>query len=76
VLAGGPAIIGAWIGALAFNGSVVAFLLGLGAGAIVQVIVQLSPSIRNESGRYLYPQSVAGLIAGIGILYVTSLLVA
>jgi ZIP family zinc transporter len=75
LLAGGPAIIGAWIGASAFNGSVVAFLLGVGAGAIVQVIVQLAPFIRDESGRHLYPKSVAGLVAGIGVLYLTSLLV-
>jgi ZIP family zinc transporter len=76
LLAGAPAIVGAWVGALSFNGSLVAFLLGLGAGAIGQVVVQLAPSIRNESGRYLYPQTVAGLLAGIGILYATSLLVA
>ena len=52
LIAGGPAILGAWIGASAFNGSVVAFLLGVGAGAIAQVIVQLAPFIRDEAGRY------------------------
>jgi ZIP family zinc transporter len=75
LLAGGPAIAGAWIGASAFNGSLVAFLLGIGAGAIAQVIVQLAPFIRNEAGRHLYPKSAGGLIAGIGVLYATSLLV-
>ena len=75
LLAGGPAIVGAWIGASAFNGSVVAFLLGAGAGAIAQVIVQLAPFIRDEAGRHLYPKSAAGLIAGIGVLYLSSLLV-
>ena len=75
LLAGGPAILGAWIGASAFNGSLVAFLLGVGAGAIAQVIVQLAPFIRNEAGRHLYPKSAGGLIAGIGVLYATSLLV-
>ena len=34
---------GAWIGASAFNSSLAAFLLGAGAGAIVQVIQQLTP---------------------------------
>jgi ZIP family zinc transporter len=75
LIAGGPAILGAWIGASAFNGSVVAFLLGVGAGAIAQVIVQLAPFIRDETGRHLYPKSAAGLVAGIGVLYLTSLLV-
>ena len=52
-----------------------AFLLGVGAGAIAQVIVQLAPFIRDEAGRHLHPKSAAGLVAGIGVLYVTSLLV-
>jgi zinc transporter ZupT len=78
MVAGGPAILGAWIGASAFNSSLAALLLGAGAGAIVQVIQQLVPAVREKVGgveRVLYPASVAGIIAGFAILYVTSLLV-
>ena len=50
LIAGAPAILGAWIGALAFNASLAAFLFGLGAGAIAQVIVQLAPTVRDERG--------------------------
>jgi len=75
VIAGAPAILGAWIGASAFNSSVAALLLGAGAGAIVQVIQQLVPSIRDRSQRVLYPASVAGILAGFAVLYATSLLV-
>jgi ZIP family zinc transporter len=75
LIAGGPAILGAWIGASAFNSSVAAFLLGAGAGAIVQVIQQLVPSIRDRSGLVLQPLSVAGILLGFAILYATSLLV-
>ena len=74
-IAGAPAIVGAWIGASAFNSSVAALLLGAGAGAIVQVIQQLVPSIRDRSRRVLYPASVAGILAGFALLYATSLLV-
>jgi ZIP family zinc transporter len=77
-VAGAPAILGAWIGASAFNASLAALLLGAGAGAIVQVIQQLVPTIRENVGgvqRVLYPASVAGILAGFAILYVTSLLV-
>jgi ZIP family zinc transporter len=75
VVAGAPAILGAWIGASAFNSSVAAFLLGAGAGAIVQVIQQLVPTIRDHSGIALKPEPVAGILAGFAILYLTSLLV-
>ncbi|HEV2820163.1 MAG TPA: ZIP family metal transporter [Solirubrobacteraceae bacterium] len=75
LIAGAPAILGAWIGAAAFNPSVAALLLGAGAGAIVQVIQQLAPSIRDRAGRLLYPASVGGIVAGMAILYVTGLLV-
>ena len=77
-IAGAPAILGAWIGASAFNSSLAALLLGAGAGAIVQVIQQLVPSIRTRIGgvqRVLYPASVAGILAGFAILYMTSLLI-
>jgi zinc transporter, ZIP family len=75
LIAGAPAIIGAWIGAAAFNASLVAFLLGVGAGAIVQVVWQLVPSIRDRTGRALNPGSAAGVLAGLVVLYATSLLV-
>jgi len=76
LIAGAPAILGAWIGAAAFDPSLGAFLFGLGVGAIVRVIVQISPAMRDGSGRLLYPASVAGMLAGIAALYLTGLLVA
>jgi ZIP family zinc transporter len=75
LIAGAPAILGAWIGAAAFNTSLVAFLLGAGAGAIAQVIWQLAPSVRDGSGRALHPASVSGVLAGLALLYMTGLLV-
>ena len=76
LIAGAPAVLGAWIGAAAFNASVAAFLFGFGAGAIVQVIVQLAPSLRDDQGRLLHPPAVAGLLAGMGLMFATGLLVA
>ena len=75
LVAGAPAILGAWIGAAAFNASVAAFLFGFGAGAIAQVIVQLAPSLRDDSGRALHPLAVGGLLAGIAVMFATGLLV-
>jgi ZIP family zinc transporter len=75
IIAGGPAIVGAWIGAIAFNPAIAAFLLGAGVGAIAQVVVQLAPTLRDREGRALTPSTVTGIAAGAAILYATSLLV-
>jgi zinc transporter ZupT len=75
LIAGAPAILGAWIGAAAFNPSLAALLFGVGVGAIVRVIVQISPAMRDGEGRVLHPLAVAGLITGIAVLYLTGLLV-
>jgi zinc transporter, ZIP family len=75
LIAGAPAIVGAVIGASVYNRELATFLLGIGVGAIVQVIVQLIPSIRDSQGRALHPLSVAGILAGALALYATGLLV-
>ncbi len=76
LIAGAPAILGAWIGAAAFDPSLAAFLFGVGVGAIARVIVQISPAMRDGGGRLLHPASVAGILVGIAALYLTGLLVA
>ncbi len=75
LVAGGPVIVGAWLGASAFDASMAAFTFGLGAGAIARVVVQIAPSVRDRRGRLLHPIAVAGLVAGLGVMYVTGLLV-
>lgn len=75
LIAGAPAIAGAFIGASAFNAELVSLLIGFGIGAIAQVIVQLVPAIRDREGRALYPASVAGILTGVGLMYATGLLV-
>ncbi len=75
LIAGSPAIVGAWIGASAFNTSVAAFLFGVGAGAIVQVIAQLAPTLKDEQDRTFHPASVGGLLGGLALMFATGLLV-
>lgn len=76
VVAGAPAIAGAVIGATVGNAELSSFLLGIGVGAIVQVVVQLAPAMRDADGRLLHPRAAAGVAAGALALYGTSLLVA
>ncbi|HEV8054799.1 MAG TPA: hypothetical protein VGP30_08210 [Candidatus Limnocylindrales bacterium] len=75
VIAGAPAILGTVIGAAAFNAELAALLIGVGVGAIVQVIQQLVPAMRDKAGRALYPASIGGILAGGSALYITGLLV-
>jgi zinc transporter, ZIP family len=75
LLAGGPAVLGAWIGAAAFTPSLAAFLLGVGVGAIAQVIVQIAPGLRDAAGRILDRAVAAGIAGGMLAMYATGLLV-
>jgi zinc transporter, ZIP family len=75
LIAGAPAILGAWIGAAAFDPSLAALLFGVGVGAIGRVIVQIAPVMRDADGRYLTPATVVGILAGIAVMYLTGLLV-
>jgi zinc transporter, ZIP family len=75
LLAGAPAVVGAWIGASAYNPSLAALMFGVGAGAIAQVVVQIAPAIRDRAGRLLHPLAVAGLLTGLAVMYVTGLMV-
>jgi ZIP family zinc transporter len=75
LIAGAPAIVGAAIGATTVDTSLSAFLLGVGAGAIVQVVQQIVPSIRDAAGRALHPLAVAGILTGVAVMFLTGLLV-
>jgi len=75
VIAGSPAMLGAVIGATILNAELAALLIGVGVGAIVQVIQQLIPTIRDASGRALYPASIGAILAGVAALYITGLVV-
>jgi ZIP family zinc transporter len=75
LLAGAPAVLGAWIGASVFHPSVAALMFGIGAGAIAQVVVQIAPQVRDESGRFLHPLASVGVLSGLLVMYLTGLLV-
>jgi zinc transporter, ZIP family len=75
LIAGAPAILGAWIGASAFDPNLAAFMFGVGVGAIARVVVQIAPQVRDSAGRLLHPLAAVGLAAGLVLMYVTSLLI-
>ena len=75
LVAGAPAILGAVVGATVTSGVLSTFLLGLGIGAIAQVIVALAPALRPATGRPPTPATIGGIAAGVLLMYATGLLV-
>ncbi len=72
-IAGVPAITGAWAGGFIFNAAWAALAFGIAAGAIAQVIWTIARSIR---GGLVTAAGAGGFVAGLGFMYLTSLLTA
>jgi ZIP family zinc transporter len=77
LLAGGPTIVGAWLGGLAYSPMLGALCLGVGAGAILQVLGVLGRLVSREtSGTLWTPLNALGVATGLVVMYGTGLLVA
>ena len=78
LLAGGPAIIGVWIGGFVYSPLWATIFLAIGIGAIAQVIVEVGRLIigRGERRAAFDWTTLAGVAAGIAIMYATALIVA
>ncbi|MDQ3410941.1 MAG: metal transporter, partial [Chloroflexota bacterium] len=78
-VAGGPAILGTWIGAFVYSPFWTTIFLAVGIGAILQVIVEIGRLIWRGQQRKLEPlltwTTLGGVTAGIVVMYVTALLV-
>ena len=79
LLAGAPAILGTWIGALAFSPFLAALFLSLGAGAILQVIWEVGKLLmrdaRREGRSALTWLNFGGAALGVLVMYLTAFLV-
>lgn len=79
LLAGAPAILGTWIGGFAYSPLLATVFLGIGVGAIWQVIVEvvnlLRGYARREEAQVASWLNVGGFLAGLAIMYVTAFLV-
>jgi zinc transporter ZupT len=74
LLAGLPAVTGVWLGALAVRPLWLALSFGVAAGALLQVIIEVGAMMLRRPAA-LGPASLGGVAAGLGIMYVTALLV-
>jgi zinc transporter ZupT len=79
LLAGGPAILGTWIGGFAFNPFLATLFLSIGAGAILQVIWEVGKLLMREAQHNAQPAlswlNFGGLTIGILVMYLTAFLV-
>ena len=76
LLAGGPTVLGTWIGGFTYSAVWSILFLALGAGAIFQVVYELIKlMVRDAREAAGTVANFVGLIVGLGIMYLTSLLV-
>jgi zinc transporter ZupT len=79
-LAGLPAVAGIWLGSYAFAPHWAALAFAVGAGAILQVIVEVGLLLARRSARpegrgAATATAASGVVAGVAVMYATALLV-
>jgi ZIP family zinc transporter len=78
-LAGLPAVAGIWLGSYAFSPHWAAMALAVGAGAILQVIIEVGGLLvrqaRRQGASWVSASAVAGVVLGVVVMYGTALLV-
>ena len=76
LIGGGPAIIGAWIGGYTSSPFLAVLFLGIGAGAIFEVIYEITKLIQKDTPAESMPMTVfGGVMTGMLMLWVTGLLI-
>lgn len=82
LVAGAPAVFGMWLGSLSYGAQWSALALGIGAGAILQVIVEVTAyAARPREGvgggmrSLLSPPMLSGFLIGIAFMYVTAAII-
>jgi ZIP family zinc transporter len=76
LIAGAPAIVGAWIGGFLTNEVVGVLFFAIAVGAALQVVVEVARYIQRRSpGGLGSGWVVGGFLAGLAIMYLTGLLI-
>jgi zinc transporter, ZIP family len=76
LLAGVPTIVGAWSGGIAYSPTLAVLFLSIGAGAIVQVVWEITKLLRQGRKEAAAPLNAIGFAVGVLIMYLTGLVVA
>ena len=77
LIGGLPTIAGAWLGGLVYSPVAAVAFLGLGVGAIVQVVVQILGQMARErplAERLVHAPIALALLGGFAVMYLTGML--
>ena len=75
IIAGAPAIVGAWIGGFQYSPLSAIIFLSIGAGAIFQVVIAILKWMKQDEQGLISAPVAAGIAVGMIIMYVTSVLI-
>jgi zinc transporter ZupT len=77
LIAGGPTVAGTLLGAFAYSNIWAVLFLGIGAGAILQVVIEITRHLARQQGAASLANgyNLAGFALGLAVMYVTGLLV-
>lgn len=76
ILGGAPAILGTWLGGFSPSATLAVLFLGIGTGAIFEVVYEISKMLRRDTERNPAPLVIfAGVVSGMLLLWGTGLLI-
>ena len=76
LLGGAPAILGAWIGGFTPSPTLAVLFLGIGAGAIFEVVYEIGRMLSKDYAKEEGPYTVfVGVLSGMLLLWVTGLII-
>jgi zinc transporter ZupT len=78
VIGGAPTIAGALLGGLTYSPVIAVLFLAVGAGAIAQVLVQISSQVAGDRSAVQFfsaGHALAGLFAGFAVMFTTGMIV-
>ena len=74
VIAGAPAILGAWLGGFLTSDFLAVLFFALAAGAAFEVVLEVARYVaRKAPGGITSPHALGGFVAGIAVMYLTGL---
>ena len=77
LIGGAPAVLGCWMGGFTYSDIALALFLGIGAGAVFQVVCSIGMQMmKTEEGNFFRLGNAAGFLLGMTVMWATALFVA